>query len=86
MKMEWTVKCKCEFPEEALDRFCAWVQKHGWDDHHLNMLLWDEIYSWEDEEGLTWNWGAEQTKQVLDEVQRRMGGVQLSMFDEVSNR
>jgi hypothetical protein len=59
------------------------MQEDGWNYNRLIGSIKDVVMGFDDSD--YYAWGEEQTKEVINEVKRRVGGVQLSMFDnEVS--
>ena len=84
MTLEWDVHMYTEYPEEDLEDLVNSVREHGWDDHKIVESINNTVLGFEDE--IYYNWGHEQTMTIVNEVKNRLGGVQLSMFDdEVSN-
>ena len=79
MTLEWTVDLVSDFPDDVINRLCDIVRQDGYDEKVLCYEIMNEICGWDDD--VYYQWGTEQTKEVLDEVKRRVGGVQLSMFD-----
>lgn len=79
MILEWDVPMVAEFPEEELTKMVNSVQENGWDYDRLIGFIKDVVMGFDDSD--YYAWGEEQTKEVINEVKRRIGGVQLSMFD-----
>lgn len=79
MTLEWTVDFVADFPDDVINRLCDMVRQDGYDEKALCHEIMNEICGWDDD--VYYQWGTEQTKEVLDEVKRRVGGVQLSVFD-----
>jgi hypothetical protein len=83
MILEWDVPMVVEFPEEELTKMVKSMQEDGWNYNRLIGSIKDVVMGFDDSD--YYAWGEEQTKEVINEVKRRVGGVQLSMFDnEVS--
>lgn len=80
MTLEWNVPMFAEFPEEDLMDIIKSVRKHGWNEESIIACIDDIVLGFDD--GIYYNWGREQTMEVLNEIKRRLGGVQLSMFDD----
>lgn len=80
MTLEWDVHVIAEFPEEDIDQFVQEFRENGWDDRKVIARIIGTVMGFEDFE--YYNWGVEQTSAVKDEIKRRLGGVQLSMFDD----
>lgn len=80
MILEWDVPMVAEFPDEELIDIIKTIQKDGWNEEKAIAYIDDVISGFED--GIYYNWGREQTMEVLNEIKQRLGGVQLSMFDE----
>ena len=80
MILEWNVPMVEEFPEEELTKIVNSIRKDGWDYNRLVRSIKDVVLGFEDD--VYYNWGEEQTNEVIDEVKRRIGGVQLSMFND----
>ena len=83
MILEWNVPMTVEFPEEELEKIVNSIQEDGWDYNRLVDSIDDVVMGFDDSDYFAWS--EEQTKEVVNEVKRRIGGVQLSMFNnEVS--
>ena len=80
MILEWNVPMVAEFPEEELTKIVNSIQKDGWDYNQLVNSIKEVITEFDDD--IYYNWGEEQTAKVINEVRRRIGGVQLSMFND----
>lgn len=77
MKLKWTVEVEAEYEERDMNRLCAALKVGATDE---DLILTIENHA----EYLDFSydaWGEEQTQTVLKEVKRRVGGIQLSMFD-----
>ena len=81
MTLEWTVTLIADFPDDVINRLCNMVREEGYNESNIINEINNEISGWEDD--IYYQWGTDQTKAVIDEVKRRVGGVQISMFDEV---
>ena len=83
MILEWNVPMFAEFPEEDLTAIVNSIHEDGWDYNRLVESINDVVLGFEDV--TYYNWGEKQTEAVINEIRRRIGGIQLSMFDnEVS--
>ena len=80
MILEWNVPMVVDFPEGELEKLVNSTQENGWDYNRLVRSINDVVIAFEDDTYC--NWGCEQTAEVIDEVKRRIGGIQLSMFDD----
>ena len=80
MTLEWNVPMVVDYPEDDLTDIIKSVQEHGWDEEKVIAYINDTVSSFED--GIYYNWGHEQTMEVVKEIKQRIGGIQLSMFDE----
>ena len=80
MILKWNVPMIEEFPEEELTKIINSIRKDGWDYNRLVRSIKDVVMGFEDD--VYYNWGEEQTAEVINEVRRRIGGVQLSMFND----
>jgi hypothetical protein len=80
MMLEWDVHVTAEFPEEDLDKSVEEFRKNGWDERKAVARIIGTIMGLDDFE--YYNWGVEQTYAVMNEIKNRLGGVQLSMFDD----
>ena len=80
MILEWDVPMVVEFPEEELTEMVDSVQEDGWDYNRLVRSIKDVVMGFEDSDYYAWS--EEQTEEVINEIKRRVGGVQLSMFDD----
>ena len=80
MTLEWNVPMVADYPEDDLTDIIKSVQEHGWDEEKVITYINDTVSGFED--CIYYNWGHEQTMAVVNEIKQRLGGVQLSMFDE----
>ncbi len=80
MTLEWNVPMVVDYPEDDLTDIIKSVQEHGWDEEKVIAYINDTVSGFED--GIYYNWGREQTMAVVNEIKHRIGGIQLSMFDE----
>lgn len=80
MTLEWNVPMVADYPEDDLTDIIKSVQEHGWDEEKVITYINDTVSGFED--CIYYNWGHEQTMEVVNEIKQRLGGVQLSMFDE----
>jgi hypothetical protein len=80
MILEWDVPMFAEFPEEELTKLVDSIQENGWDYDQLVKAIKGVVNGFEDD--VYYSWGREQTDEVINEIKRRIGGVQLSMFDD----
>lgn len=84
MTLEWNVPMVVDYPEDDLTDIIKSVQEHGWNEEKVIAWIDDTVSGFED--SIYYNWGHEQTMEVVNTIKQRLGGVQLSMFDgEVSN-
>jgi hypothetical protein len=79
MTLEWNVPMIVDYPENDLIEIVKFVQEHGWDEKEVIAYINDTVSGFDDD--IYFNWTYEQTMEVVNEVKRRIGGVQLSMFD-----
>jgi asparagine synthetase A len=80
MILEWDVPMVADYPEDDLTDIIKSVQEHGWDEEKVIAYINDTVSGFED--CVYYNWSNEQTMEVVNEIKQRLGGVQLSMFDE----
>lgn len=80
MTLEWNVPMFAEFPEEDLTDIVKSIQEKGWDEEEIMYQINDVVSGWDDD--IYYNWGRKQTMEVLNEIKKRLGGVQLSMFND----
>lgn len=80
MILEWNVPMAVEFPEEELTKMVNSIQENGWDYNLLVSSIEDVVMGFDDSD--YYAWGEDQTKEVVNEVKRRIGGFQLSMFND----
>lgn len=80
MTLDWTVEYSVEFPEEKIERIIDQLGHKYTNDYVINDFVTTVASCFDDE--IYYAWGEEQTKQVTNEIKRRLGGVQLSMFDD----
>lgn len=80
MVLEWTVDLAADFPDDVINRLGDMVREQGYDKQKLIFEIDNEVCGWDD--SIYYQWGTDQTEEVIKEVLRRVGGVQLSMFDK----
>ena len=80
MTLEWNVPMIAEFPEEELTKLVDSIQENGWDYDQLVRSIKEVVTEFEDD--VYYSWGRGQTAEVINEIKRRIGGVQLSMFND----
>ncbi len=80
MILEWNTPMVVEFPEEELTRIVNLIREKGWDYNRLVRSINDVVACFDDSD--YYAWGEDQTKEVINEIKRRIGGVQLSMFSD----
>jgi len=80
MELTWTVDCYAQFPEDKLNYIVDKMRKK-WNENAARNMILQIVCGFEDD--VYYNWGETQTDEVLIEVLKRIGGVQLSMFDEL---
>ena len=80
MKIEWTAHIIADFPDDEIIRLSK-LMDEGYDDAFICREIREVVFNWDDETFYTW--GPAQTEEVLDEVKRRTGSVQLNMFKEL---
>ena len=80
MTLEWTIHMTSDFPDHVINYLCDLVRKEGYNEDTLIREINEEVLCFEDDE--YYAWGVAQTKAVLDEIKRRVGGIQLSMFND----
>ena len=80
MTLDWTVEYSVEFPEEKIECILEKLGRKYTNDYVINDLVTDVACGFDDE--IYYAWGEEQTQKVTNEIKRRLGGVQLSMFDD----
>lgn len=80
MILEWDAPMVAEFPEGELTKIVNSIQKNGWDYNRLVNSIKEVVTEFDDD--IYYTWGEEQTAEVINEVRRRIGGVQLSMFKD----
>lgn len=76
MTIEWTTIHDVEFPEETMERICDRMREKYDEDLALKLIN-SEVAGFEDYDYYAWD--HDQTLQVLNEVKRRIEGVQLEM-------
>lgn len=69
-----------EFPERELTKLVNSIQENGWNYAQLISSINDVVTGFDDSD--YYAWGEDQTNEVINEVRRRVGGVQLSMFND----
>ena len=80
MTLEWTTYNCVEFPDSDIERICDKVRKNKWDTQIIRYEVLRTVDGFDDCD--YYRWSEDQTKEVINEIKRRIGGVQLSMFDK----
>ena len=80
MTLEWDVPACADFPEEVINEICDRMRTEGYNEAVAMHEIMEEVMGWDDE--IYYLWSSDQTKEVLKEIQRRLVGVQISMFEE----
>lgn len=81
MIVKWTVDYELDFYEEDIKSIAYQALEKNWSDGMIYTAINTFVESRYDTE-VYFAWGVEQTKLIYNEVRRRMGGVQISMFDK----
>lgn len=84
MIVEWSIPYDAEVPEWLIEELTDYIRKYkgSSSETEIKYIIDDTIYNLDREYYEGWNDSA--TEQVYDEIQRRLVGVQLSMFDSDS--
>ena len=80
MILEWTARHAVVFPEEDIERICELTRERHYKSSQISEEVIDTTLGFDDYD--YYAWGEEQTQEVVKEIEKRCGGVQLSMFDE----
>ena len=83
MVVEWTEPYSVDFPDDEILRICEMIREDGYDEAKVIREIVDVTECFEDYD--YYAWGPEQTKEVLDAIKHRVGGIQLSMFGKEEN-
>ena len=81
MTLEWTTHNIVEFPENEIETICQAIRNNDYSTSNIRDLVIDVVEGFEDVDYYVW--GEDQTQEVIKEIKHRIGGVQLSMFDEL---
>lgn len=81
MTLEWTTTNIVEFPENEIETICQAIRNNDYSTSNIRDLVIDVVEGFEDVDYYVW--GEDQTQEVIKEIKHRIGGVQLSMFDEL---
>ena len=76
MTIEWTTYHVTEFPEETIEHICDRMREK-YDEDLARRLIDDEVREWEDCDYYAWS--SDESIQVLNEIKRRIEGVQLEL-------
>jgi len=79
MRLEWDVHMVVDYPEDDIEDTCRYVRENGWDDAAIVSMITDTVMGFDEQDYC--NWDHDQTMAVVDEIKRRVGSIQLSMFD-----
>lgn len=80
MTLEWTTYNCIEFPDSDIKRICNKMRKNGWNAQVARDEVLGIVDGFDDCDYCAW--GEDQTKAVINEIKRRIGGIQLSMFND----
>lgn len=80
MTLEWTTYNCIEFPDSDIERICDYVYENGWDSVKVHSMIDDVVVGFDDCDYYVW--GEDQTQKVMQEIKRRLGGIQLTMFND----
>lgn len=80
MKVEWTLHYSTEFPEEELERICNYFRHNQWNRIKAMDMIQEVVMGFDDDVYFAWDYS--QSEMVYNEILRRIGGVQLSMFND----
>ena len=80
MTLEWTTYNCIEFPESDIEHICNEMRENEWNAQVARDKVLRIVNSADD--CVYCAWGEDQTQEVIKEIKRRIGGIQLSMFDE----
>lgn len=81
MTLEWTTTNIVEFPENEIETICQAIRNNDYSTSNIRDLVIDVIEGFDDCD--YYAWGEDQTQEVIKEIKHRIGGVQLSIFDEL---
>lgn len=76
MIIEWTTYHTTEFPEETIEHICN-IMRKNYDENLARRLIDSEVEGWEDCDYYAWS--NDESIQVLNEIKRRIEGIQLEM-------
>lgn len=80
MILEWTTTNIVEFPEDEIEAICQVMRNNDYSVSNIRDLVLGVVDGFDDSDYCVW--GEDQTKEVINEIKRRIGGVQLSMFND----
>ena len=81
MTLEWTTTNIVEFPENEIEAICQAIRNADYSASNIRDLVLGVVDGFDDSDYCVW--GEDQTQEVIKEIKHRIGGVQLSMFDEL---
>jgi hypothetical protein len=82
MIVEWSIPYDAEVPEWLMQEMIKYIRDYNLDEAEIKYMIDDMLWRLDREYYEGWNDSA--TEQVYEEIQRRLIGVQLSMFDSDS--
>ena len=80
MTLEWTTTNIVEFPDYEIEAICQAIRNNDYSVSNIRDLVLGVVDGFDDSDYCVW--GEDQTKEVIKEIKRRIGGVQLSMFND----
>lgn len=81
MTLEWTTTNIVEFPEYEIEAICQAIRNADYSVSNIRDLVLGVVDGFDDSDYSVW--GEDQTQEVIKEIKHRIGGVQLSLFDEL---
>lgn len=82
MIVKWEIPYDAEVPEWLIEEMINYIRDYNLDEVEIKYMIDDMLWRLDREYYEGWNDSA--TEQVYEEIQRRLVGVQLSMFDSDS--
>ena len=80
MVLKWTTQHAVVFPEEDIERICELTRERCYEGSQIREAVIDTAMGFDDCD--YYGWGEDQTQEVIREIKRRLGGIQLSMFND----
>ena len=84
MKVTWTKTYSTDFDDWWIEEICDDIYKNGWDYDTVHTMIEEKVACLDD--AIYFTWDEDETQAIMTEIKRRVGGVQISMFDKEESK